>query len=354
MTSFGSSFYHHITKNNVEETVVHNIPKNYTLIVYHEDDFPYIPSICKMNLFKSVPGLENELIDPDSGLNKYFKLATYFDPINQNVKPGTLDSGKILMLKVAAIQHAVESAREGQIVMWLDTDISFRKQIPDAVINWLSNRDVTYIPMYFQDHNYNPFDVQFNFTQPSSSLEANALNEQYWRVESGIVAFTVNNKTKALTNKALGLYRGGLYELAQLCFQGNPRCTKTERIGANVYTNDIFIWALLLTSDIHKDEYFHVGLKHGWFAWKGLAPWGQAQHVYGNHFWLPGFVPSNRSDSLITNFYIGEYIFHHFGTHRKGALSIQFHERDSNESDWRRIKNTGEKSKSLYNFIGDF
>lgn len=353
ITSFGSSFYHHVTKNGDQHTVIHNIPKDHTLIVYHEDEIPDIPGTCKMSLFDAVPGLETELTDPESGINKYFKLATYFDPLNANIKPGALDSGKILMLKVAAINHGVKSARDGQVVMWLDTDVSFREEVPDRVIDWLGARDVTYIPMYFQDHNSNPFDT-YDFTSPSEEIRA--LNEQYWRVESGIVAFTANDKTRALTDKALEMYRGGLYELAQICFQRNPTCTLTERVGANVYTNDVFIWALLLMSDIHNDDLFHVGLKHGWFAWKGLKAWGdpESQHVYGNYFWQPGFVPSERPDSLITNFYIGEYIFHHFGTHQKGALSIQQHEHDSTEASWRRIKDPGVKSQSLYTFLGDF
>lgn len=351
ITSFGSSFYHHVTNSDNINSVIYNIPKDHTLIVYHEDEIPDIPGTCKMNLFTEIPGLEKDLTDPESGINKYFKLATYYEPGYEGAKPGSLDTGKILMLKVAAIQHGVKSAREGQVVMWLDTDVSFREEIPTTVIDWLRSRDVTYIPMYFQDHFRNPFD-SYDFSKPSE--QTRALQEQYWKVESGIVAFSVNNKTRALTDRALGMYRGGLYELAQKCFQRDPMCTSTERVGANVYTNDVFVWALVLMADIHKDELFHVGLNHGWFAWKGLKPWGKEQHIYGNRFWIPGFEPATQPDSLITNFYIGEYVFHHFGTHQKGALSVQIHEQNSGEASWRRIQDPGVKSQSLYKFVGNF
>ena len=265
ITSFGSSFYNHVARNGAQETVLNNIPKGHTLIVYHEDEIPEIDGVCRMDLFKEIPTLEHDLIDPASGINKYFELATYFDPINENVKNGDLDSGKILMLKVAAIKLGVASAKEGQIVMWLDTDVSFREDLPESAIAWLSQRDVTYIPLYFQNHNQNPFDT-YNFSQPEQ--QSKAFYAQYWRVESGILAFNVNAKTKSLTERALGLYQGELFDLAKKCFDKDTRCTKTERMGANVYTNDIFIWPLLLMSDIHNDTFFfHEGLRHGTFVY---------------------------------------------------------------------------------------
>ena len=46
---------------------------------------------------------------------------------------------------------------------------------------------------------------------------------------------------------------------------------------------------------------------------------------YSNSHFFQHFAPMKRSDSLVTNFCIGEYGFHHFGTHRKGGLSAQVH-----------------------------
>jgi hypothetical protein len=204
------------------------------------------------------------------------------------------------------------------------------------------------IPFYLQDHRRNPFDDIADLNTPQG--EATALNQQWWKIESGIVALTVNNRTKAFTAKALQMYRGGLYELAMDCFNHSALC-KHERIGSNCYTNDIFVYTLLLQTDIHKDEYFHVNLRHGWFAMKGLPIWGD-NYQYGNHWWPLNFSPSSRNDSLLTNFNIGAYVFHHFGTHQKGALSMQ-HKRGASDA-WRLVTEPGEYKNSLHKFLGDY
>jgi len=169
------------------------------------------------------------------------------------------------------------------------------------------------------------------------------------------MAFTVNEKTLNFTSKALDMYRGGLLRLAEACFQG-ASCCKLERFGSNCFSNDVFIWALLLQTDLHGDEFFSVGLKHGWFAWKGLPPW-RGGIVYGNYRYPLNFEPAKKNSSLVTPFHIGKHIFHYFGYHHKGALSVQAAQQSKgiyyNDS-WRRIKYAGDLKKSLWKFIGNF
>ena len=83
-----------------------------------------------------------------------------------------------------------------------------------------------------------------------------------WSVESGLFAITVNHKTLVFMSKLLGLYRGGMLELAQECYQLRDYCAN-KRVHINVFLNDIFAIALLLHSDAHNDSLFHEHLKHG-------------------------------------------------------------------------------------------
>ena len=354
VTSFGKGFYENVKKTGMEGSILHNLNIGHKLIVYHEDDVPVIEGVCMIDMRVVFPWMEFELKSKESGLNKYFSIATYTDPMVQRPRRGIIRQGAVLMLKVAAIDHAVRHAKEGTLVMWVDTDTTIRRMIPPDVFSWLMARDITYIPLYLEQHLVNPF-KNFDFSTKENQLKA--LQYEWWRVESGTLALNPNNRTRELTRRALGMYRGGLYELAQQCFNGSTYCRK-ERIGANCYGNDVFVWSLLLHADSYKDEYFHVDLKHGWFAMDGVEPWGPEKNVWGSNWWPLYFKPAQDSENLVTNFNIGNYVFHHFGVHKKGALSIQFKgqfKQPHNESEsWRFIEDPGIPEKSLYWFIGTF
>ncbi len=99
----------------------------------------------------------------------------------------------------------------------------------------------------------------------------------------------VNSKTRRFSEMAVSMYRGGLLYLATACFNHDRICT-SHRIRGNVFTNDIFVYSLLLQSDANGDDFFHVGLEQGWFAMRGLEPWGLKQAVWGNYDYVPNFV----------------------------------------------------------------
>lgn len=350
ISSFGSDFYKRARASGSNSTVISkNSSGSKRLIVYHEDDLVDIPRVCRVDM-RNFDWLEHELNSPESGLKKYFSIATYHDPMRNPATAGKIEHGHILMLKVAAINHAVNTAMEGQIVLWSDTDTSFRVPLPNSSIEWLLQRDVTYIPFYLKDHSKNPWE---GLDMNNETDWTRALRMESWKVESGTMAFTVNERTRNLTKKALEMYRGGLYELAKSCFGGNPKC-RQERVGSNVYSNDVYVWALLLQSDIHKDEFFSVGLRHGWFAFKGLELWGDKQYQYGNFWWPLYFSPATRNDSLVAKFHIGRHVFHHFAMHQNGALSMQHKHGSASSDNWRKIPNPGDRRKSLLAFLGTF
>ena len=317
---------------------------DHELRLYHEDEMPSLPDVTTINLFEVVPWLKQELVDRDSGLNKYYKLSQYFDPTTDPMEKGKVGSLKVshlLLMKVTAIQHAIRSSPEGTVIFWVDTDVSFRAPLPAGIIQWLGERDVTYIPFQLKlgkllpDESY----LASNKFEPTNERDLRKyLQFEYWVLETGLFAFSVNARTKAYIDAVVALYRGGMYNLALQCLNGDSKC-KLPRYRLNLFLNDIFAFNLPLQSDIHGDEFFHVGLKHGWFAMHGLS-WEGKKWGYDNPHYLQHLVSMKRSDSLVTNFYIGEYVFHHFGTHKKGGLSAQLHnaEEPSRKRDsWRLV-----------------
>lgn len=322
---------------------------NVSLIVYHEDDLPDIPGVCQVNLREAYPFLFTELLSNSSGLNKYFDIASHWDPLQYRIPNiGDVSYGHVLMLKVATINHAVQSANEGQVVFWVDTDVTFRKQLPDDVIAWLLERDVTYIPFNADQVHHKDMWAGYNTSSAEELLEM--IRDEWWHVESGLMSFTVNDRTRRLTEKALDLYQGGMYHIAKACFNGAKWCHEV-RVSRNVYMNDIFVWALLLHSDIFMDELFYVGLKHGWFAMKGLEPWGPHRSVWGVNYWKPSLAPVHNKTSIITYFHIGEYVFHHFGHHLRHKNSLKIQPAGVNDS-WRYIQTKRHYHQSLMAFLG--
>lgn len=314
------------------------------IIVYHEEDIPDIRGTCKIDMRKEILWLEYELQNQDSGLNKYYNISDYHEPTNPDPKVGDTIDGHVLLHKVAAINHAVHSSKHDSLVMWVDTDVSFRKQLPASVINWLKDRDISYIPMYL-----GPTENWDNYNVEKEADLKKLMLQEWWIIESGLVAFSVNERSKAFVSKAVEMYRGGMYFLAKACFNNAPFC-KLERVRKNVFLNDIFVFSLLLQSDCHQDQFFYVGLKHGWFAMRGLPPFGIFNRTWGNHHYTPNFSPVRDNNSVIANFHIDEYIFHHFAYHDTGAFSMTMKINRANDktSTWRIIQNVGDKTQSLF------
>lgn len=358
ITSFNANWYNFVYENNKDkpnpwaktilETTFH-----YPLIVYHEEDIPDIPNICKVDLREELPWLNHELMNETSGLNRYFNLSSFFDPCTV-ARKGYTKVGHALMLKVASINHAVHAAVENTVVFWVDTDVTFREIFPDFVQNWLAARDVTYIPFFLGKRQ------NFDHTRLAGQSSRTILkSDERWRLETGLFALTSNERTKLFTAKALSMYRGGMYHLAQACFRNADFCIKQTRVKYHVFLNDIFVFALLIHSDLHEDSsIFNVHLRHGVFAMGGLAPWGPRKVVWGARAFQPLFhpLPPDNTTDIVTPFHIGKYIFHHFGYSERGVLSVQSRRMNnnygtSNASAWRKITDPGDESKSLVSHL---
>lgn len=244
----------------------------------------------------------------------------------------------MLFLKVASIHHAVQSVPNGTVVFWVDTDVIVREKMPPNVVSWLQARDVIYIPFY----------IGWQVTQLDYGLSAtrDILKSNYrWRVESGLFAVTANERSRAFMQKAVSMYRGGMYLLAKKCFSNDPLCIGENRVKYHVFLNDIFVFAILLHADLYQDDrIFHVSLKHGVFAMQDyLSPEGW---VWGATIYKPLFpiADESKSSDILTNFHIQKYLFHYFGFHQKGALAMQMSMKSVHfanntvDNSWRKIR----------------
>ena len=363
VTSFNARWFHHMIELNKElevpwsRTILETV-FDYPLIIYHEEDLPDIPlkTACKVDLREEYDWLAYELLNSTSGLNRYYKLSSFFDPCFV-ARPGYTKIGHCLILKVGAINHAVQSAQNDQVVFWVDTDVSFREPFPLDVKMWLKNHDVTYIPFFLGGRQSLDLSI-------SGGTREILKSDGRWRLETGLFAVTANERTRAFTKKALSLYRGGMYLIAKDCFNKEPYCYHENRVKYHVFMNDIFVWAILIHADLHQDEtIFSVGLKHGVFAMRGEK--GPENILWGVGSFIPLFPPAplNQPNDIVTNFHIQKYIFHYFGVHDRGVLSVQTrvmannYKPEGNVTDllasgtWRKITDPGSEEGSLVDFL---
>jgi len=343
ITSFGSSWYKNALANRTD--TVFEFPATSPLVVYHEDiDEEIVGATCKVDLRLTAPWLRHTLRSNSSGFNAYNRLATYADPFNPFPAKGSTKASAVLMLKVAAISHAVHNARDGTVVFWIDTDVSFRSPVPSAAEVWLRERDVTYIPFSFGEDRWLKYE---NAT--SAAHEDFLLRQQWWRIESGLFALTANQRVRRFAKKATELYRGLMYEWARKCFQGSRECYP-EYVRNNVFLNDAQAYSLILHSDVHKNSgLFSASLKHGWFAMRNYPSW--RGHVWGNGHYKGAREPSQRKPSLVTPFHIQDYVFHYFGYHMRGALSEQNRGTVTYQDAWRRVDTAPDFERSLLNHV---
>lgn len=262
ITSYHASWFEK-QNGQYERTLLANFPKN-NLIIYHEDDVPAFEGACMVDLRTIGSWFEFELNDKGSWLNQYYELAGFVDPVFEG-KPGDIITGVALFMKVVSIYHAVHNSPDGSIVFWVDTDVSFRQELPVEVVDWIRKKDVTYIPLILflrtmaRGMPSNGFD---NFDLSTEKGQKEALLQEWWHIESGLFAVTVSAKTKVFTDKAVWMYRGGMLDIARQCFARMPFCTDNERVRGNVYLNDIYVFTFLLQADAHQVRLTQPKISH--------------------------------------------------------------------------------------------
>ena len=87
---------------------------------------------------------------------------------------------------------------------------------------------------------------------------------------------------------------------------------------------------------------------------RGLEPFGPENRVWGRNLYTPNFQPSTTQDSIVSNFYIAKYLFHHFAYHETGALSMQSRDnikRTSSRPFWKTVDKAPNQTASLKKFL---
>jgi len=213
-------------------------------LAFNSKDLPY--SVCLVDNFKASPDLHasNKVQGP---IDDFYDFRGFVEPWAGELK---VKSGKFLIRKVTAIMHALTVVPDGTRVLWVDNDVVFGNPIDSAFEDFVDKYDFTYIP--FGEGEDGKFGVELN-----SDLQ-DPLDDHTWRVESGVISMTANERSRKLVQTTIAFYMGGSLELAKKCVD-EPCAPWVE---ANLYMDDIYVWTLALrTCTETKQGWFSAGCK---------------------------------------------------------------------------------------------
>jgi hypothetical protein len=221
---------------------------------------------CVLDVFQAVPWLYN--ISTDGGaLDQFYRFAGRMEPCDQPLK---IKSGKLLVRKLASIYFTLMNVPPSTTVVWLDTDVVFRKPPDAAFYSFVNQYDISYIP--FTTNTIWGVPPVANFVD---------IESPYWRIESGIVVLTANKRSMQLMDRATDLYRGRLLKLTQDCLTDpnlHPHLCQEIWFQRNLYLDDIFAFSMLLhqTKKQVKQGWLYLSRESGYmFAHlsKGQTPY---------------------------------------------------------------------------------
>lgn len=201
---------------------------------------------CMTDIFKVEAWLWSAL-KKGGPLDQYYAFAGNMEPCDQ---PLRIKSGKVLIRKLAAVNYALKVVNKNAIVVWLDTDVATIRP-PDATfMEFARAHDISFIP-FTTNKGWGDKAIR-NFRE---------LRSPFWRIESGVAAYSNTAMARSIVTETIALYRGLLLKLVVDCLddmQSRHICNKVW-FQRNVYLDDIFVMSFVL----HKHKYT---ARYGWFS----------------------------------------------------------------------------------------
>lgn len=316
---------------------------DYPLWVYHENaweknhgrtgitqkSFPY-EADCLLDVFDAVPGLmansEGRGARDDGGKSDLFDAFYRMDGV-RSLSDNIID-GKALVRKVSALAHAVAQLPDGATAVWVDVDTKLERPFDDAFYSYVDSRDLSYIAESLCRR-----DLHSNTVKTIDDVPKWC---QDFKIETGVVAITVNARTRRFLAEALAWYSGPMLALAKKCLDPQGRRSvecDVPWVRNNIGLNDVFVLNMLL--HMHGGE-----IKHGWFAnMPFLCDMERDRRILGHcsscvsdagrELMDAAGEPGSRKgveggwDGLVSPFFVEDYVTHH---HDASGIMTMLHD----------------------------
>jgi len=293
-----------------------NISQKYPMRIYTEDSLDGDKKRPIVN--REEPVLNAEYIDI---FDRFEWLREYVDNPNNSVKrfyknlkkyrkeaKDTSDTDLGLLRKILAISDTLQSVHDGTIVVWIDMDTYFMKELSKEVVQFLLSADVTYIPSF-----RNPESCKREFPYATDKLKYLC----GMCADTGILAYIASIRTRKVVEEQIDWVLRGAISFQQKCYQGHKSeaecnaglhkkgsiCSHTDSL------NDISVFGYSMLNNLHhiKQQFFSTGcLRRKDGIWVELAKFYKVSRTM--------LCGSEHERVRTSSFNILEYIMHFRGT----------------------------------------
>mmetsp|Transcript_3434 Transcript_3434/g.12205 ORF Transcript_3434/g.12205 Transcript_3434/m.12205 type:complete len:442 (-) Transcript_3434:4564-5889(-) len=293
------------------------ISQQYPMRVYIEDsydDFKGRPIVRSRNIIKNAEyidiferykWLKGYVEDPNNSVRQFYNKLKKYDKGSKDTSETDLG----LLRKILAISDTLNAVADGTIVIWLDMDTYFVKELSNEVIHYLRGADVTYIPSFTY-----PDKCKYAFPYESNETMKYACGIC---ADTGILAYVANGKTRKVLQYQVDWVLRNAITFQEGCFRNG---TNREECNAGLYKkrsicrhtdslNDVAIFGYSMLENLNylKQQFFSTGcLKHEDGDWVDLAKFYKVGKTM--------LCSSEHEDVRTSQFNILEYIMHFRGT----------------------------------------
>lgn len=294
-----------------------DISTKYPMRIYTEDSYDrskgrplvdsrkVIQNAEYIDIFQRFRWLESYVEDPDNSIRRFYRNLRKHDKGSKDASETDLG----LLRKILAILDTLNAVTEGTVVLWLDMDTYFMKELSNEVIHYLKKADVTYIPSFtFPDKCKYEFPFENNQTMKYSCGIC---------ADTGILAYVAQDKTRKVLQEQIDWVLRDALAFQHGCFREDK---KREECNAGLYKkgsicshtsslNDIAVFGRSMMNNLKslKQQFFSTGcLKHEDGNWVEFAKYYKVGKTM--------LCGSEHENIKTSEFNILEYIMHFRGT----------------------------------------
>ena len=294
------------------------------LVLYHEasisSPFPPPPrnvtgasQFCLVDLFEAWPSLRSMITANDSCIDEYYRLAGRSELFERKLR---IQSGKLLVRKIAALYHAAMALDVGTPLVWVDWDCAYAPEhgaqgVAHRFWQHVRAHDVTILP-------FRPKQLRGLRCKD----ELSTLDDPSYVIDTGVLGLRRGVEAVNFLWRLLRHYDGGAVQLVHscLCCQQNSsaeHCTDSPGghapcrepwFAPNLFLDDLFAWTLHVHWEIRSERQ----LKVGWFGTGRRvksATMGRTTHCIWDH---KGWVSACPGANSATSSFDVLRLFRHF------------------------------------------
>ena len=293
------------------------ISKKYPMRIYTEDSYDrskgrpvvdsskMIPNAEYIDIFQRFKWLKGYVEDPDNSVRQFYRQMKKYDRSSKDASETDLG----LLRKILAILDTLNTVSEGTVVLWLDMDTYFIKELSVEVIQYLQRGDVTYIPSFTSpDKCKYEFPFEYNETMKYACGIC---------ADTGILAYVASDKTRKVLQEQVDWVLRNALAFQHDCFSDGM---KKEVCNAGLYKkgsicshthslNDVAVFGNSMMSNLKnlKQQFFSTGcLKYEDGNWVEFAKFYKVGRT---------MLCGSEYESIRTSqFNVLEYIMHFRGT----------------------------------------